>query len=134
LAKDAPFVFSDECHEAICRIKQALISAPTIQLSDWDIPFEIMCDASDHAVGAILGQRREKKPVVIYYVSKMLDEAQQNYTTIEKELLAVVYTMEKFCPYLMCSKVIIYTEHATLKHLLGKTDAKPRLIRWILLL
>ena len=64
----------------------------------------------------------------------MLDKAQQNYTTTEKELLAVVYAMEKFCPYLLCSKVIVYTDHSALKHLLDKKDAKPRLIRWILLL
>ena len=63
LAKDALFVFSDECLESFCRIKQALISAPILQPPDWDLPFEIMCDASDHAVGAVLGQRRDKKPV-----------------------------------------------------------------------
>ena len=93
-----------------------------------------MCDASDHAVGVVLGQLRDKKPVVIYYASKTLDEDQQNYTTTEKELLAVVYTMEKFRPYLLWSKVIVYTDHSTLKHLLDKKDAKPCLIRWILLL
>jgi len=77
---------------------------------------------------AVLGQRRDKKPVVIYYASKALDEAQQNYSTTKKELLAVVYAMEKFCPYLLCSKVIVYTDHAALKHLLDKKDAKPWLI------
>jgi len=134
LAKDAPFVFIDEGHEAFCRIKQALTSAPIIQPPDWDLPFEIMCDASDHAVGAVLRQRKDKKPVVIYYASRTLDEAQQNYTTTEKELLGVVYAMEKFRPYLLCSKVIVYTDHSALKYLLEKKDAKPRLIRWILLL
>jgi len=93
-----------------------------------------MCDASDHTVGAVLGQRKDKKPVVIYYASRTLDEAQQNYTMTEKELLAVVYAMEKFRPYLLCSKVIVYTNHSALKHLLQRKDAKPRLIRWILLL
>jgi len=63
-----------------------------------------------------------------------LDEAQQNYTVTEKELLAFVYTMEKFRPYLLCSKVTMYTNHSALKHLLEKKDTKPRLIRWILLL
>jgi len=72
--------------------------------------------------------------VVIYYASRTLNEAQQNYTTTEKELLAVVYAVEKFRPYLLCSKVIMYTDHFALKHLLQKKDAKPRLIRWILLL
>jgi len=134
LTKDAPFIFTDECHEAFCRIKQALISAPIIQPPDWNLPFEIMCDASDPAMGAVLGQRKNKKPVVIYYPSRTLDEAQQNYTTTEKELLAVVYAMEKFRPYLLCSKIIVYTDHSALKHLVEKKDAKPCLIRWILLL
>ena len=134
LAKDVPFVFTDECHKAFYRIKRALISAPIIQPPDWDLPFEIMCDANDHAVGAVLGQRKDKNPIVIYYASRTLDEAQQNYTTTEKELLAVVYVMEKFHPYLLCSKVMVYTDHSALKHLLEKKDAKPHLIRWILLL
>jgi len=93
-----------------------------------------MCGASDHVVGAVLGQRRDKKPVVIDYASRTLDETQQNYTTIEKVLLVVVYAMEKFRPYLLCSKVIMYIEHSTLEHLLEKKDAKAHLIRWILLL
>jgi len=66
LAKDASFIFTDECNEAFCRIKQALISVPIIQPPDWDFPFEIMCNPNDHAVGAVLVQRRDKKPVVIY--------------------------------------------------------------------
>ena len=93
-----------------------------------------MCDTSDHAVGAVLGQQRDRKLVVIYYATKMLDVAQQNYTTIEKEVLVVVYAMEEFRLYLLCSKVIVYTNHAALKHLLDKKDAKPCLIRWISLL
>ena len=87
-----------------------------------------MCYASDHAVGAVLGQRKDKKPVVIYYASRTLDEAQQNHTTTEKELLTVVYAIEKFRPYVLCSKVIVYTNHSALKHLLEKKDAKPRII------
>ncbi|XP_056685879.1 uncharacterized protein, partial [Spinacia oleracea] len=134
LLKDAPFVFTDACLEAFDRIKQALISAPTIRSPEWDIPFEIMCDASDYAVGAVLGQRKEKVLHAIYYASKTLDEAQVNYATTEKELLAIVYALDKFRTYLIGSKVIVYTDHAALKYLLSKKEAKPRLIRWILLL
>ena len=72
--------------------------------------------------------------MVIYHDSRMLDETRQNHTTTEKELLAVVYAMEKFRPYLLCFKVIVYIDHSALKHLLEKKDAKPDLIRWILLL
>ena len=93
-----------------------------------------MCDASDYAVGAVLGQRKNKVLHAIYYVSKTLDGAQMNYATTEKELLAVVYALDKFRTYLVGSKVIIHTDHAALKYLLAKKEAKPRLIRWILLL
>ncbi|GJT38461.1 reverse transcriptase domain-containing protein [Tanacetum coccineum] len=101
---------------------------------DWDLPFEIMCDASDFAVGAVLGQRKTKHFQPIHYASKTMTEAQAHYTTTEKELLAVVYAFEKFWPYLVLSKSIVYTDHLALKYLLAKHDAKPRLLRWILLL
>jgi hypothetical protein len=93
-----------------------------------------MCDASDYAVGAVLGQRKEGRVHVIYYASKTLSGAQLNYATTEKELLAVVFAFEKFRSYIMNSKVIVYTDHAAIKYLLSKKEAKPRLIRWILLL
>ena len=115
-------------------MKQALIEAPILQSPNWDLPFEIMCDASDYAVGAVLGQRLDKKPTAICHASKTLIEAQINDTTTEKELLAVVYALEKFRPYILGSKIIIYTDHAALKYLLSKKEAKPRLIRWVLLL
>jgi hypothetical protein len=134
LLKDAEFVFDDSCLKAFCRLKEALTSAPIIQPPDWNLPFEIMCDASDYAVGAVLGQRKEKKLHAIYYASKTLDEAQMNYATTEKELLAVVYAIDKFRQYLVGSKIIVYTDHSAIKFLLSKKDAKPRLIRWILLL
>ncbi|KAL0463207.1 UNVERIFIED_CONTAM: hypothetical protein Slati_0208300 [Sesamum latifolium] len=92
-----------------------------------------MCDASNHAVGAVLGHRVGRDPHVIYYVSRMLDSTQSNYTTTKKELLAIVFALEKFRPYLL-TKVIVYFDHAALKYLLSKKDAKPRLIRRILLL
>ena len=72
-----------------------------MQPPDWFLPFEIMCDASDYAIGAVLGQRKEKKPYVIYYASKTLNSAQMNYSTTEKELLAVVFALEKFRSYLV---------------------------------
>ncbi|GJV83194.1 reverse transcriptase domain-containing protein [Tanacetum coccineum] len=101
---------------------------------DWDLPFEIMCDASDFAVGAVLGQRKTKHFQPIHYASKTMTEAQAHYTTIEKELLCRVVAFEKFWPYLVLSKSIVYTDHSALKYLLAKQDAKPRLLRWILLL
>jgi len=116
------------------RLKEALTTSPIIQPPHWNLPFEIMCDESDYAVGAVLGQRREKKMHTIYYVSKTLDGAQVNYTTTEKELLVVVYAIYNFRQYLVGSKIIVYIDHSAIKYLLNKKDAKPRLIRWILLL
>ncbi|CAA7033498.1 unnamed protein product [Microthlaspi erraticum] len=93
-----------------------------------------MCDASDFAVGAVLGQKVDKKMNVIYYASRTLDDAQTRYATTEKELLAVVFAFDKFRSYIVGSKVIVHTDHAALKYLYTKKDAKPRLIRWVLLL
>jgi hypothetical protein len=93
-----------------------------------------MCDASDYAVGAVLGQCKDKQHYAISYTSKTLTGPQLNFATTEKELLAVVFAMDKFRSYLVGAKVIVYTNHTALKYLLTKKDAKPRLIRWILLL
>nr|GEW01549.1 reverse transcriptase domain-containing protein [Tanacetum cinerariifolium] len=102
LEKDTPFFFSKECIEAFQTLNKKLTEAPILVALDWDLPFELMCDASDFA--------------------------------IEKELLAVVYAFEKFRPYLVLSKSIVYKDHSTLKYLFNKQDAKPRLLRWVLLL
>ncbi|GJT30248.1 reverse transcriptase domain-containing protein [Tanacetum coccineum] len=123
-----------ECIESFNILKKKLIEAPILVAPDWDLPFEIMCDASDYAVGAVLGQRKTKHFQPIHYASKTMTDAQAHYTTTEKELLAVVYAFEKFRPYLVLSKTIVYTDHSALKYLLAKQDAKPRLLRWILLL
>jgi len=93
-----------------------------------------MCDASDFAIGAILGQTKDRKHYAISYASKTLTGPQLNYATTEKELLAVVFAIDKFRSYLVGAKVIVYTDHAALKYLPAKKDAKPHLIRWILLL
>nr|KYP53547.1 Retrovirus-related Pol polyprotein from transposon 17.6 [Cajanus cajan] len=93
-----------------------------------------MCDASDYAIEAVLGQRKEKVFHVIHYASKVLNDTQANYATTEKELLAIVYALEKLRAYLIGSKIIIFPDHATIKYLLTKSDSKPRLIRWILFL
>ena len=87
-----------------------------------------MCNASDYVVGAILGQRRDKIFRAIYYSSQILNDAQLNYTTIEKEMLAVVFACDKFRSYIIGSKVTIYTDHATIRYLFAKKDAKPCLI------
>ncbi|GJS72014.1 reverse transcriptase domain-containing protein [Tanacetum coccineum] len=134
LEKETPFIFSKECIEAFETLKKKLTQAPILVAPDWDLPFEIMCDASNFAVGAVLGQRMTKHFQPIHYASKTMTEAQAHYTTTEKELLVVVFAFEKFRLYLVLSKSIVYTDHSALKYLLAKQDAKPRLLWWILLL
>nr|GEY07917.1 reverse transcriptase domain-containing protein [Tanacetum cinerariifolium] len=88
----------------------------------------------DFAIVAVLGHRKTKHFQPIHYASKTMTEAQIHYTTMEKEMLAVVYAFEKFRPYFVLSKSIVYTDHSALKYLLNKQDAKLRLIWWVLLL
>ncbi|GJY64379.1 reverse transcriptase domain-containing protein [Tanacetum coccineum] len=119
LEKETPFIFLKECIEAFNILKKKLTEAPILVAPDWDLPFEYMCDASDYAVGAVLGQRKTKHFQPIHYASKTMTDAQAHYTTTEKELLAVVYAFEKFRPYLVLSKTIVYTDHSALKYLLA---------------
>ena len=132
--KDTAFIFDEECLQAFNILKTRLVSALVITAPDWGQEFELMCDASDYAIGAVLGQRKGKVFHAIYYASKVLNDAQINYATTEKEMLAIVYALKKFRLYLVGSKVIVYTNHAAIKYLLNKADSKPHLIRWILLL
>ncbi|CAA6659619.1 unnamed protein product [Spirodela intermedia] len=129
LSKDVPFNFDEKCFESFSKIKRLLTKAPILQAPDWSLPFEIMCDASNYAVGAVLGQTKESKPIVISYASKIMSDAQLNYSTTEKELLIVVFSLERFRSYILGAKIIIYTDHVALKYLLNKKDAKSRLLR-----
>nr|GEV83849.1 reverse transcriptase domain-containing protein [Tanacetum cinerariifolium] len=134
LEKDTPFIFSKECVEAFQTLKRNLTEAPILIAPDWDIPFELMCDASDFAVGAVLGQRQDKNFRPIHYASKTMTEAESNYTTTKKEMLAIGYAFETFWSYLILNKSIVYTDHSALKYLFAKKDSKARLLHWVLLL
>ena len=133
LAKDVTFEWSQACEAAFDKLKTMLVSAPIMRSCNWDLSFEIMCDASDYAIEDVLRQREDKKAFVIYYASKTLDSTQSNYTTTEKEFLVVVFAIEKFRSYIIGSPVTIFIDHAALKYWLSKQDTKPRLTRWILL-
>nr|GFC79859.1 reverse transcriptase domain-containing protein [Tanacetum cinerariifolium] len=124
LEKNSPFIFSNECIQAFKTIKDKLTEAPILIAPNWDQPFELMCDASDFAVRAVLGQRIEKHFRPIHYASKTMNQAETNYTTTEKEMLAVVYAFEKFRSYLIMNKSIIYTDHSALKYFFAKKDVK----------
>ncbi|KAH9750406.1 hypothetical protein KPL71_013870 [Citrus sinensis] len=134
LEHDKPFHFDTECLKAFGELKKVLITAPVAISLYWTLPFELMCDASDHSVGAVLGQRKDKVFHSIYYASKTFTPTQINYTTTEKELLAVVFAFDKFRAYLVGTKVTVYTDHAAIKYLISKKDDKLRLIKLILLL
>ena len=128
-----PFEFNETCMNAFELLKRKLTSGPIVVAPYWNLPFELMCDASDFTVGAVLGQRNEKIFYAIYYASRMLNDVQLNYATTEKELLDVVFDFEKFRHYLIGNKVIVFTNHSAIKYLMTKKDAKPRLIQWVLL-
>ncbi|GKA28195.1 reverse transcriptase domain-containing protein, partial [Tanacetum coccineum] len=134
LEKDTPFEFDDECQSTFELLKEKLTYAHVIVSPNWNLSFELMCDASDFAVGAVLGQKDGKNFHPIYFASKTLNPSQQKYIVTEKELMVVVFAFDKFRSYLILSKTIFHTDHLALKHLFKKQDAKPRLIRWILLL
>ncbi|XP_021717264.1 uncharacterized protein LOC110685112 [Chenopodium quinoa] len=131
---DKEFVFDEACHESFCRLKRARCTAPIVQGPDWSLPFELMCDASNEAIGSVLGLRKDGKLHAIYYFSKTLNDTQRNNTTTQKEFLAVIHSFEKFRTYLIGSKTIVYTDHSALKYLISKKEAKPRLLRWVLVL
>nr|GEU54858.1 reverse transcriptase domain-containing protein [Tanacetum cinerariifolium] len=134
LEKNSPFIFSNECIQAFRILKEKFTEALILIAPNWDQPFELMCDASDYAIGAVLGQRVEKHFWPIHYASKTMTQAETNYTKTEKEILAVEYAFEKFRSYLIMNKSIVYIDHLALKYLFAKKDVKARLLCWILLL
>ncbi|GKB48579.1 reverse transcriptase domain-containing protein [Tanacetum coccineum] len=128
LKKNTPFIFSNECIQAFKTLKKKLTEAPIFIAPDWDLPFELMCDASDFAIGAVLGQRHEKHFRPIHYASKIINEAKSHYTMTKKEMLVVVYAFEKFRSYLILNKSVVYTDHSALKYLFAKKYSKERLL------
>ncbi|RDX67360.1 Retrovirus-related Pol polyprotein, partial [Mucuna pruriens] len=124
----------DPCIEAFQELKNRLTSVPIIQAPKWDYPFKLMYDASNSALGAILGQRvgAGKLVHVISFASRTMDLTQLNYATTKKELLAIVFALDKFYSYLLGSKIVFF-DHVVLRFLLKKPDAKSRLILWMLL-
>ena len=134
LEKDTRFNFDDSCKATFEEIKIRLVQAPIMAAPEWDQGFEIMCDASDFAMEAVLGQRKVKIFRAIYYARRTFNKAQENYSTTEKEMLAIVFACEKFRPNILGSHIIVHTDHAAIKYLMSKNEAKPRLIRWVLLL
>ena len=134
LVQRTPYDFDEQCLQAFSILKDKPVSASIVVAPDWDLPFELMCDANDSAFRVVLGQKKERIFKVIHYASRTLNDAQLNYATTKKELLAIVFAFDKFRPYLIGNKVIVHTDHSAIKYLMTKKVAKPRLIRWVLLL
>jgi len=130
--KHVDFIFDEGCEKAFDCLKKALTTTPIVQVPNSTTPFELMCDASNYAMRAVLTHKINKKPRMIYYASRTLDVTQANYTTTEKELLEIVFALEKFRSYLFGSPFGVFIGHATLKFLLKKAESKPWLIRWML--
>nr|GEY57644.1 hypothetical protein [Tanacetum cinerariifolium] len=134
LEKNTLFIFSKDCIKAFQMLNKKPTEASILIAPNWDLPFELMCDASDFAIGAVLGQYHEKHFRPIHYASKMMTDAESNYTTTKKEMLVVMYAFKKFRSYLIMNKSIVHTNHSALKYPFAKKDAKARLLRWVLLL
>ena len=115
LVQGAPFKFDDQCLQAFLFLKKNLVSASIVVASDWNLPFEFMCDASDYAIGAVPCQKMDITFQVIYYASWTLNDPQLNYATIEKELLDIMFAFDKFRPYLIGNRVIVHTDHSVTK-------------------
>ena len=134
LMNRVPFCFDEKCMITFTTLKENLTSILIIIAPMWEVPFELMCDAGDYAMGVNFGHQKNKVFHAIYYVGKTLNETQLNYATIEKELLTIVFAFDNFRPYMIGNKVIVFTNHSSIKYLMTNKDAKPRLIRRVLLL
>lgn len=134
LAKDFEFIWSKCCQEALEILKDKLTTTPILWGPNWALPFHIHGYASHKAIEEALGQIDEKLPYAIYFISKNLLKVELNYTVTEKELLAIMHSLNKFRHYIIGYQTFVHTEHAAIKYLMNKPDLNARIIRWLLLL
>ena len=131
--KDVQFVWNEACQTVFVKLKENFSIAPILRGPDWTLPFHIYSDASDTAIGAVLGQQDGQVPYAIYYISKNLSPAELNYTVIEKEFLAIVYFINKFRHYITGYPTFVHTDHSAIKYLMNKPVTNGRVTRWLLL-
>ena len=131
---DVEFIWTNNCQEALDTLKGKLVTTPILRGPNWALPFHIHTDTSNKAIGVSLGKIDDKLPYAIYFVSKNLLKAKLNYTVTEKELLAIVHSLNKFRHYITSYQTFIHTDHAAIRYLMNKLYVNARIIRWLLLL
>lgn len=130
--KNVPFHWDETCEEALNNLKQHLVSAPILTCPDFNLPFVVETDASDFGLGAVLVQKQDGKDRVICYLSRSLTKIERKYATTEKELLAIIFAVEKLRPYLQGTKFTVVTDHYSLKWLFNIKEPSGRIARWAL--
>jgi len=134
LTGNVDFLWIEKFERAFQDLKKLVSTAVVLRGPNWELPFQISSDASNTAIGAVLGQEEDKKPYEIYYISKNLSPTELNYTVTEKEFLAVIHAINKFMHYITGYLVILYTDHSTIKYLANKPITNGRITRWLILL
>lgn len=134
LKKDTPFVWSDDCEVSFQKVKEMLTNAPVLSYPDFSKPFILSCDASNYALGCVLSQEIDGVEKPIGYASRQLNNAEINYSTTEKECLALLFGIKYFRCYLYGRRFTVYTDHSALQWLLNLKDSSSKLMRWALLL
>ena len=132
--KDVQFDWNDACQRKFTKIKKRLSTNPILRGPIWALPFHISSDASDTAIGAVLGQQDDQAPYIIYYVSKNLAPTELNYIVTEKEFLAIVYSINKFRHYITGYPTFVHIDHSAIKYLTNKPITNASITRWLLLL
>ena len=132
--KDVEFHWNSNCQIVFQILKEKLSTTPVLRGPDWKLPFHISTDASDTTVGGVLGQKEETRTCVIYFISKHLTPTEHNYTTTEKEMLAVIHSVNKFRHYITGYEVFVHTDHSSIRYLMNKPITHGRVTRWLLLL
>lgn len=130
LKKNAKVTHTNEFIDAVDKCKQILTNAPILQYPDFDRPFILTTDASDIAIGAVLSQGIVGSDKPVAFASRTLSDTETRYSTIEKELLAIVWAIKYFRPYLYGRKFTIYTDHRPLMWLMSLKDPNSKLTRW----
>jgi len=134
LTGNVDFIWTDKCNHTFEDLKRLVSTASVLRGPNWDLPFQISFDASDTAIGIVLGQEEDKNPYAIYYISKNLSPAELNYTITEKEFLAIIHAVNKFRHYITRYHVVLYTDHSTIKYLANKPITNGGVTRWLILL